>query len=143
MVMQPAPRLPSFLDEAGSEGSKMSFVYEVDRELQETGGSALIDVLKDISYSDVLRGAGASALTGGYRPHLSCGYIRGFEDRSGFLDTQEHPLPNLRQSCKPPYPSAPSLSFLFLTFSSSFFLMFSSSFFLRLSSCCFACIFVF
>ena len=95
MVMQPALRLPSFLDEAGSEGSEMSFVYEADRELQGTCTSALIDVLKDISYSDVLRGAGASALTGGYRPHLSYGCVGGFGDRSGFLSTQEHPLPNL------------------------------------------------
>ena len=46
----------------------MNFEYSV-REMQGTGGSALIDVLKGIFfYRNVLRGAGASALTCGYRP---------------------------------------------------------------------------
>ena len=99
MVMQSAPWLPSFLGEAGSEGSEMSFMYEAVRELQATGGCALTDVLKDVSCCDVLGGAGASALTGEHRPHLSFGCVGRRGDGRGFLGTQEHPLPNLQQSC--------------------------------------------
>ena len=56
MIMQLPPRLPFLtfsLDEAGREGVEMSFMYEPVRALQGTGGSALIDVFKDISYCDV------------------------------------------------------------------------------------------
>ena len=102
MVMWLTLRLPSFLDEAGSEGSEMSFMHEVVRELSATGGSAPIDVLEDISRCDVWRGVGTSAQTGGYRPPLSRGCIGRLGDGSGFLGTREHLLPSLRQSCKPP-----------------------------------------
>ena len=51
--MQPAPRLPcltSSSDEAGREGLETNFEYELVRELQRTGESALIDVLKGIFF---------------------------------------------------------------------------------------------
>ena len=112
MIMQPALRLlclTSSLDEAGREGLETNFEYELVRELQGTGESALIGVLKGIFYHNVLRGA--SALTRGYRPQLSCGCVGRSGDRSGFLYTQEHPLPNLRGSFKRPFLSASSPSF--------------------------------
>ena len=102
MVIQPAPWLSSFLGEAGIEGFEMSFSYEVVRELQTTGGSALIDVLKVIACCVVLRGAGAIAITGEHSPHLSCGCAEQLRYGRGFLGTQEYPLPKLRKSCKPP-----------------------------------------
>ena len=119
MIMQPAPRLPcltSSSDEAGREGLEINFVYELVRELQGTSGSALIDVLKDIFfffYCNAPRGAGTSVLTCGFRPQLSCDCVGRSVDRSGFLYTQEHPLPNLRGSFKRPFLSAPSPSFPF------------------------------
>ena len=111
MIMQPTPRLPcltSSSDEAGREGLETNFEYELVRELQGTDVSALIDVLKGIFYRNAPRGAGASALTRGYRPQLSCGCVGRSGDRSGFLYTQEHPLSNLRGSFKRPFLSAPS-----------------------------------
>ena len=114
MIMQPALRLPcltSSSDEAGREGLETNFEYELVRELQGTGGSALIDVLKGIFYRNAPRGAGVSALTCGYRPQLSCGCVGLSGERSGFLYTQEHPMSNLRGSFKRPFLSAPSPSF--------------------------------
>ena len=51
--MQPAPRLPcltSSSDEAGRESLEKNIEYELVQELQGTGGSALIDVLKGIFF---------------------------------------------------------------------------------------------
>ena len=51
--MQTAPRSPCLtfcLGEAGKEGLEANFDYSV-REMRGTGGSALIDVLKDILFT--------------------------------------------------------------------------------------------